>query len=389
MRTLAPASVVALGLALLCGSTNGCVAAEPSEEDARAEAAVGARAGEAPFLHGLVSGRIYDDLAKHGDARMRDMGDLGVQILRIEVESSVPIASYKRIVEAARRKNIEVLALVTRNAVDGSPSPMNGTLEDFDRTFVPAYVSAVDRVVRELGVRYVEVWNEPDVYDFTPLAHWTAARGCEARPGAERFGLLATRVYETMLERRAKGVETPTIVSFSFSRHDDACVRSAVYDSQPVKAYRALRASRGERAGLPTDIIGIHGYGNEGRMPSERGYSYLPNGTFADAVDDFLAARFADGAPVVSTTPVWYTELGFCQKPGIDAEGQARALTEGFAVLRARPQVKAVFAYSYRDDEPGGHERCGLRKSSVYGFAPNPSHAAYRTLARQSRSTER
>lgn len=328
---------------------------------------------------GVVSGRIYDDLADHADERMRDLSALGARVLRIEIEQGTPLAKYATIVAAAKRAGVEVLALFTQNSVPGQPSPMNGTRADFDGTFVPAYLQAIDDATKAIpDLRYVEVGNEPDVYSFEPF--FSYANGvCTPLEGSFRYALLAVRVFETMNERRLKGVVTPTVVGFDFSRQDDACVRHAAVDAQPIASHRAAyRPSHGLPDGLPTDIVSIHGYGQPNRIPGEPGYTYA-GGTFADGVAAFLGATFADGASVVGAAPVWYSELGFCQNGigGPDpAARQALAITRATETLRAHPQVTAAFVYSYRDDEGAGIETCGVRGNSGASFAPHPSYAA-------------
>lgn len=378
--------LVAVVAALAASTACGAPEAE-GEAGAVAQGAMVLAPEDAPgsgLRPGLVTGRIYGDLARNVDARMRDFRALGVTVLRLEIENATPMATYKTVVSAARRNKIDVLALVTKHTIPQSPDPMAGTRTDFEERYVPRFVAAVDRVHRELGVRYVEVWNEPDVYSFLPMYSWTPQTGCVPREGAYRFSLLATRVYETMLERRAKGERTPTILSFSFSRQDDACLRTSVFDSEPIANHRAFKRSKGLPDGLPADIVAIHGYGNEGVIPGEPGYTYAPGGTFEDGVREFLGARFArDGASVLGSAPVWYTEIGFCEKKGIDAARQAEALTRAFDALARHPQITAAFAYSYRDDEPGGSERCGLRQSSTGRFAEKPSYAAFKALAKK------
>jgi hypothetical protein len=99
---------------------------------------------------GLVTGRIYDDLAKNVDARMNDFEALGVRVLRIEIERATPMSTYARIVRAAKKRGIEVLAVVTQNSLEGVRDPMAGTREEFDATFVPKVVAAIDRTTSEL-----------------------------------------------------------------------------------------------------------------------------------------------------------------------------------------------------------------------------------------------
>lgn len=332
---------------------------------------------------GLVSGRIYDELAKNVDARMDDLKALGVRILRIEIERATSMATYAEIVKGAKKRGIEVLALVTQNSIDGLPEPMAGTITEFDEIFVPKFIEAIDQTTAALpDVRFVEVWNEPDVYAFTPMFTYSAQNGCGVAEGSFRYALLATRVFETMNERRIVGRKTPKIAAFSFSRHDDVCLRKAVIDAQPIDSHRInYRPNKGLTDGLPADIVAIHGYGNEGKLPQEKGYAY-GGGTFADGVVSFLSAKFADGRPMLGDLPVWYTEIGVCRKSGHTPQEQAEGVGEILRALRVHPRITASFIYSYRDDEaPDGGEQCGLRASSAAGNAPHPSYDEYKKAA--------
>jgi len=334
-------------------------------------------AGLAPAL---VTGRIYADLAANAPARMRDLAALGVRALRIEIENATTAGEYQAIVAAAQAAGIEILALVSANSLaPGSPGPMDGDLASFDARFVPAYVAALDRTMAMLPtVRYVEVWNEPDVYGFTPMYNFTNGQ-CVAQEGARRYSLLAVRVFETIHQRRRAGATTPFLAAFGVSRQDDRCLRQGLFDSQAVANHRKFyRAQNGLPDGLPADIVAIHGYGNGGKGPEEAGYTYS-GGTFADGVTEFLSARFADGRSVINTNPVWYTEVGYSAAQ-LGGSRQAAALRTVFSVLASHAQVTALFWYDYRDDELVAcrvGERFGLRDEGSTGFAPHLSYPAY------------
>lgn len=331
----------------------------------------------------LVTGRIYDDLAKNVDTRMDDLKALGVRVIRMEIESATPATAYAKIIDAAKKRGIEVLGLVTQNTIPGSPDPMAGTRAEFDAVFVPKVIAAIDATTTALPqLAYVEVWNEPDVYSFTPMFSYSPSSGCSAAEGAFRYALLATRVFETMNERRIAGTKTPKLAAFSFSRHDDTCLRRAVIDAQPITSHRLYyRPNKGLTDGLPADIVAIHGYGNGGKLPQENGYTYA-GGTFADGVAEFLSAKFADGRPMLGDLPVWYTEVGVCRKSGFTPQQQADAVGFVMRSLRAHPRITASFIYVYRDDEaPNGGERCGLRANAAGGYAAHPAYATYKTEA--------
>ncbi len=337
----------------------------------------------APLAPGVVSGRIYDDLAAHPHDRMQDLAALGVRVVRIEIERATPWAVYEAIVAAAREAGIEVLAVVSANSVaEGTPGPLTGTLAEFDALFIPAYLAALDETIARLGVHFVEIWNEPDNFGFAPMFGFEP--GCVRKEGATRYALLAVRAFETLDQRRRMGMTVPAISAFGVSRQDDGCLRSALFDAEPIRNHRlAYRPDHALADGLPADILAMHGYGNSGKTPAEPGYTYA-GGTFAEGVDELISSTFSDGRPVIGALPIWYTEVGYSLRNigGVDpAARQAEGLATVFDVLRARPQVTAAFWYDYRDDEPGGDERCGLRDSSQGMFAPHPAYVGLQAAA--------
>jgi hypothetical protein len=333
---------------------------------------------------GVVTGRIYADLAMAPAERMRDFAALGVRILRLEIERATPLSDYAKIAAAAKDNGIEILALFTQNSLAAASDPMAGTRADFDGTFVPKMLAAIDAASAAIpGLRYVEVWNEPDVYAFTPFYAYSAGT-CTPLEGSYRYALLTVRVFEALNERRKSGTATPTMVAFDFSHQDDECVLSAVADAPPIASHRsAYRAPNGLPDGLPTDIVSIHGYGLPNRIPGELGYTYA-GGTFADGVTTFLDHQFADGRRMIGAAPVWYTEVGFCIGGigGADPlQRQQQAVTGAMTALRSHSEITAAFLYSYRDDEGSGGERCGLRNSSSTSYAVHPAYEAFQAQA--------
>ncbi len=332
---------------------------------------------------GIVSGRIYNDLAANPAARMRDLAALGVRAIRLEIENTTPWSEYQSIVAAAQANGIEVLALMFLNSLPpGSPAPMDGDITYFDNFYVPAFIAAIDQMSANLpSVKFVEVWNEPDVYGFTPMY---SQPNCVAQEGARRYALLAVRVFETMHQRRLSGITTPTFAAFDISRQDDTCLRSVLYNSDPVHNHRLFyRPVYGLPDGLPADIVSIHGYGNGGKAPFETGYTYQ-GGTFADGVNNFLAVKFADGRSVINQTPVWYTEVGYSVIQLGSETRQRDALTNVFSALRSHPQITAAFWYVYRDDEYlacNAGERFGLRDNRSTGYRPHLAYTAYQSAS--------
>ncbi len=317
---------------------------------------------------GLVTGRIYDDLDANLGDRMRDFATLGVKVLRVEIEGN-DYAKYRRIVSAARRYDIDVLALVAQGAAG---DPLAGSLEWFDTTYVPQYIDTVNRLVSAIpDIGHVEVWNEPDVYGFRPIGEGDHAY---------RYALLASRVFESFHEQKARGGRAPLLLAFDFSRQDDGGLLDLVYNQPPIQNHRSAYRPGRLPDGLPADIVSIHGYGDFTKQPDEPGYAY-GNKTFADAVDFFLTHKFADGRSVLNETPVWYTELSFDTGRIGGEANQARAIETAYGVLAQHREITAAFYYGYRDDEGSGGERGGLRKNSGGGFGKHASYGSYQRVS--------
>jgi hypothetical protein len=291
---------------------------------------------------------------------MSDLAGLGTRFLRLEIMSNITVAQYKTIIDAAARYGITVLALVQSNAINEHP------LQEDIELYAQHLEAKIDQLIDAIpNLKYIEVENEPDVYDFNPLSG-----GNE-----EKYARLMVRVYEHEVARRGGG-DRPTIVGFDFSRPDQPFPQ--VYDAQPITAHRAAFGT-----GLPVDIVSIHGYGFKDRLPEEAGYAY-GNGTMRDGMNAYFGQRFGQSingdTSLWTGKPVWVTELGFGWQPIGGLSRQSQALQQGFDLLRSYPQIQVTFAYDYRDDEGGG-ETAGLRANSGGGFAPHPAYYTFQQLA--------
>ncbi|MCC6747836.1 MAG: hypothetical protein IT371_09280 [Deltaproteobacteria bacterium] len=362
---------------------------------------------------GVVSGRIYADLADHATERLRDLSALGARLLRVEIEHTTPWRDYRAIQRAARHAGIDLLALFSINSLwrdwalgratassgalpetGGSRhpyDPLAPSREEYVNQYLPRAIQAFDRLLAELpGLAFVELWNEPEGFGFAPLATGEITcrkviggtcvlwrNTCRPQEGAYRYALLVARLYEHVHQKRLRGEATPQLAAFDFSRLDNRCWRSAVFNAEPIGNHRgSYRPAHGLADGLPTDIVSIHAYGNTARAPWEPGYQFKAS-TLEDGLADFLRARFADGRPAIGDRPVWITEVGYGLNTFTREERgdlQARALRHAFQTFARYPSVTAAFWYSYRDDEAGpgseGH-RYGLRYNSARGFAPH------------------
>lgn len=371
MRTLVVACMASLSL-------GGCVVGEGGEGNQKPGVKSAATPGSGGLAPGLVLGDNVDDTLIHLDERSADFTALGAQYLRVEIVGS-DYSKYRTLIDAASARGIQVLALVQSTTIGMA------ALQTDPEVYASALGDALDRLTREIpNLNYIEVENEPDVYDFAPLGNPDNSR---------RLALVMTRVYERFVATHDAATR-PLIVGFDFSRCDEPAF-AAVYDADSIYNHRNyFRQAHGMRDGLPVDLVSIHGYGDKAKTPSEAGYSY--NGTFADGLDRYFGQSFAappsartdsesSNTTLIHSQPVWVTEVGFGWQPlGGDANGLARQATgihEAFETIRQHPEVTAAFYYDYRDDEPGGSETLGLRGNRATGYVAHPAYTAYQDEA--------
>ena len=348
---------------LLLSAASGC-SSSTAEPAGSTEQAIATYPGSG-LTFGLATGRTYDDIATNLGSRLGDFRALGVSVLRTEIEGSDD-ARYQTIAGAASRYyGIELLALVSQAAVS-DPLEVDDT-GWFNSTYIPRYIARVERLMADIpSLKYLEVWNEPDVYGF-----FIGLPDGSKKPGTDqtlpsqdtralRYAMLVTQVFEHFHEAAAKGQRVPTLLAFDFSRQDDKLLRDLVYNQPPIVKHRAGYRPGRLPDGLPADIVSIHGYGNPALRPDQPGYAYM--GTLEDGIDDFLGATFADGRSVINESPVWYTEIGV-GSGRFGEQGQADSMRTMIDTLRRHRQITGAFWYDYRDDEGNdpNRERNGLR----------------------------
>jgi hypothetical protein len=373
MRTIVVACLASLSL-------GGCIVGEGGAGEQKPGSKSVGVPGSGGVAPGLVLGDNVADVLSHLDERFADFAALGVKFLRVEIVGS-DYSKYRTLIDAANARGIQVLALVQSTTIGMA------ALSTDPEVYASALGDAMDRLTREIpNLRYIEVENEPDVYDFAPLGNPETSR---------RLALVMTRVYERFVTTHDAATR-PLIVGFDFSRCDEPAF-AAVYNADSISNHRNyFRQAHGMRDGLPVDIVSIHGYGDKAKIPSESGYSY--NGTFTDGLGRYFGQTFAappsarsdsesSNTTLISSQPVWITEVGFGWQPlGGGSNGlarQATAIHEAFDALRQHPEVAAAFYYDYRDDEPGGSETLGLRGNQASGYVVHPGYTAYQQEAGQ------
>jgi hypothetical protein len=88
-----------------------------------------------------------------------------------------------------------------------------------------------------------EIWNEPDQYGF--------------KNHESDYGLLLKRVYEAMqIDRNNRDISKNIRIVSAGIVNPEKNVLMAIYDTQPVKDFRAIH-----QGDIPCDIFSYHPYG--------------------------------------------------------------------------------------------------------------------------------
>jgi hypothetical protein len=341
---------------------------------------------------GVVTGRFYtadDSIAPLSQRQLQSLRNLGVTSIRIEFEDKQGarvnyVNAYKGVIKAAGALGISVIGVLSMNSVAEGKRPADtDNLADFDVSYAKAMFFPSfewhDATYKNVdgsgfGVEAWEIWNEPDVYDFT--------RRSTGRFMGEEFALLCVRVFEEFKDR----VGGRKIILGGISRMDDDGVLRAVFDSTPMRNFKAVNNGQ-----LPCHKLAIHGYGNT-QWPSRHGYAYL-GGTFDDQIGHFLRLTGSSGGPTLipAGQRIYLTEIGTGPKHRAvkNAAGdwepvwneveyirQASVAAEArwvFDRLAANPQFERAYWYNFRDDEDTS--RSDPRGPQWYGIRAVPQSA--------------
>jgi hypothetical protein len=346
--------------------------------------------GNAGAEVGLVTGSIYSQATGGGwpldqTSAVDDIARLGAKWVRLEI---LPVCTtpttaceraeaYDAVFAALRSKGVKVLALINHPTVDsGRPSNVND-LSAVDTWWSTKYEPRVEEVLNRYAPDAIEIINEPN------------SAPPEALP-AEAFALIVKRTYERLHD--GLHVSTPIIAGGIINLYDDPQYNDTYH--RKVAGSVAFADYEQVYGRWPMDGWGVHPYqfanwcGHRGNI-----------GSFLR--QSLLTIRGVIKHPAV---PFWVTEFGWQDSPSctacdgscancqdnIDCADQiSTMMTEAFGTFKdPAVNVATAFWYDYRDDEPGGPQRFGLRKNSTGGaapagapFAPKPTWYTFQTIA--------
>jgi hypothetical protein len=242
---------------------------------------------------------------------------------------------YDHYLSAAQARGIQVLLILDfGNAVYSGPEK-GGPATDVECQAFARYCGQVVRRYKPLGVRYYEVWNEPNASMF-----W------KPRPNPEDYAKLLEAAFKSCKDADPDA----TVLGCSTSGTDLAFI-GRVFDAG---------------GGRFMDAVSFHPYCAP--LPPEK---KLPQ--------DF--SKLKSLAP---GKPLWITEFGYpthTAEAGVDEETQANYLVRAFLLARASPSIERVSWYDFQNDgeDPAEAEfNFGIVRKNL---SPKPSYGAFKTMA--------
>lgn len=293
---------------------------------------VGARAGFSPGS--AIFGVDDADLACELDG----MAALGVRWIRLDVDWSrveeergeLDWGETDRLIEAARARGLDVIALITYTPRWARPDGTRDKhpperAEDFARFAA----LAADRY-RPLGVHTFEIWNEPNIQAF-----W------QPRPDPQRYAQLLRAASPAIREVHPEA----TVLSGGLAPAVDAD------DGDTVAPATFLRRAYDAGAGQALDAVAVHPYS----------WPALPLDPASASYNTFL--RLPEVRDVMEDNgdadkQIWLTEAGAPTGSGRNAvseHAQGETVRQLFEGAAARTWIGPVLWYAYRDpgEDPG------------------------------------
>jgi polysaccharide biosynthesis protein PslG len=318
----------------------------------------------APFV-GSRKGLAYSDLHAGDEAILTD---LGVGWLRIEVDWSYlqptktgPLvwAPFDEAVGVAHKASAQVLLLI--NHAPAWASGQQNSL--YAPSNLAAYLAIVTEIARRyfpLGVRYYEIWNEPNL-----KSSW----GPAVDPVA----------YANMLHGACQSLVSVSrdigIVSAGLAPNGTEANYDASVGVSPVGFLKAMCLAG---AGGSFSILGWHPYNWSSGPPSEQSHA-----------NAFRQMQSPDGARnsleanCGGQRQIWATEYGAPSQSDqfrVSADIAARWLVEGYDLVRTDPTIGPVFAYTLTDFSVADKEEGSFGFMSVDKQTKKPAYEAYKLI---------
>lgn len=292
---------------------------------------------------GIVTGRIYEELADISNGILHEFYDIKLGWIRIEFEEfyNVPAGStysspevqankqkFQNVINNAHAKGLKVLGIVANSA-----KPDIAGFPDTDQSILD-FADCIQWHIDNYNVDAVQIWNEP------------GSNVAYTGYNLDRYAKTLIEVYS-----RLKHLYPDIIFAgpSTCNAERGAFLGDHGYGWDPENSIfnctEMLNYRSSHNGSLPLDVVSWHPYGTGG---NPHGNFYFGR-DFTAYYNEILQYTDIQGRNVIGSYPIWFTEYGW-DSNNIGLENQ-RIYTERMVTLiYARPQIELPFLYTYRDD---------------------------------------
>ncbi|NUN09588.1 MAG: cellulase family glycosylhydrolase [Ignavibacteriaceae bacterium] len=283
------------------------------------------------------------------DTMLNGIRSAGIKMIRDEcywslIETTRGVYSFHPLfdyyINSAKQRGIDVLLILNYNNPLYAPHAGSAVTTDSNRAAFTEYCRRVVERYAPQGVKYYEIWNEPNIPMF-----WDPA------PNAQQYKLLLQSVYPVI-----KSVDTTiTVMGCATSPAEG---NPAPYISWLSFITQVFNAG----GGAFMDAVSFHQYRVD-KAPE----TYLQND-----VNSLKA--------VTGSKPIYLTEIGYPTSsvwPNVSQAKQAEYLARVYLLGRRIPELKMISWYDYKNDgeDPANNEHnFGIVD---FTYAPKPAYNYY------------
>lgn len=312
---------------------------------------------------GIVTGRIYDELANSSNGIFQELYDMKLGWVRIEFEEFYPWpgsltynspevqankVKFQNVINNAHAKGLKVLGVVGYSAM-----PAIANFPNTDASIVE-FKNCVKWHLDNYSVDAIEIWNEPGGVCFTNdnLAQY-------AKTLIEVYKLKPSYPNVKFMGPASANAERGTWLGYHGTGYNP---ENSIFNCTAMLNYRSANSGK-----LPLDVISWHPYGTGGDPDGD----FYFGRTFDTYYNEIKAYTDKTGRNVIGNYPIWFTEYGWDSNL-VGLENQRVYTEKMIARIYAKTQVELPFLYDYRDDGTGSGSEgksFGVRTSADTGSA--------------------
>jgi hypothetical protein len=268
-------------------------------------------------------------------------------------------APFDRVVQAARRRNLEILGTIFSAPTWARAPGASRTAPPANPAAFGAFAGQVARHFGPLGVHAYEIWNEPNIAGF-----WAGG------PDPARYAQLLRASYRAI--KRAD--RSATVVSAGLS--PDASYGAV--DAQSMNPLTFLQRMYASGARGSMDAVGWHPY----NFPWGLGFYTWSAWSQMNATSP--SARSIMRANGDGKKKIWVTEWGAptgTSSQSISEAAQAELVRAGLTKLKSWAWAGPSFLYNFRDKGMNLSDREQNFGLVRYDWSPKPAYSAFRSVA--------